>query len=362
MFPFAGAQSTEAESRRFYALFNASPSLAFIHGPGGHGNLKPILPQILAFFTEALKAVAPPTVEVPLDAQGREVPPAGALQVTATGQVSTSYPGAATVYSLNLAHAVALPKRPILTPAQLSAWVRAVSKATAIPGAKPPASSMTDSGYVTAETSVSGSLLAMEPGIQLSTEIVKPKQAARYPVRMLLSDEVSRVTFQTKNADSGIAEKQEAYKRLKQLAIEGNLAFWISVRPSPPGTEDLKAPVLGPYYLLCLRAELVGKTLLGMRVDDTIRAIDYLAQRPDVDPKNITAEAAGHEALVLLHAAILDPRLQHITLHALPPTYTQILQTPLPTDTPQDLLPGVLLHYDTPDLIRALGSRVTVLP
>jgi dienelactone hydrolase len=78
MFPFAGAQSTYAEASRFYSLFpstnlssrperaarsgetrtsaltNASANLSFITGPGGHGNLRPILPQILAFFTTHL--------------------------------------------------------------------------------------------------------------------------------------------------------------------------------------------------------------------------------------------------------------------------------------------------------------------
>ncbi len=32
----------------------------------------------------------------------------------------------------------------------------------------------------------------------------------------------------------------------------------------------------------------------------------------------------------------------------------------MPIDAPEDILPGVLLHYDIPDLIGALGSRVTV--
>jgi hypothetical protein len=29
-------------------------------------------------------------------------------------------------------------------------------------------------------------------------------------------------------------------------------------------------------------------------------------------------------------------------------------------DAPQDILPGVLLKYDIPDLVRVLGDRVTV--
>jgi hypothetical protein len=31
----------------------------------------------------------------------------------------------------------------------------------------------------------------------------------------------------------------------------------------------------------------------------------------------------------------------------------------MPIDAPEDILPGVLLHYDIPDIIKALGPRLT---
>jgi hypothetical protein len=130
-------------------------------------------------------------------------------------------------------------------------------------------------------------------------------------------------------------------------------------RPSPPGGEETKSPILGPFYMTELRAELVGKTILGMRVDDVIHAVDYLASRPDVDPNNITAVASGHMGLVLLHAAVLDPRLKHITIDHTLESYASLLKAPMPLDAPQDILPGVLLKYDIPDLVRVLGPRVT---
>jgi hypothetical protein len=30
----------------------------------------------------------------------------------------------------------------------------------------------------------------------------------------------------------------------------------------------------------------------------------------------------------------------------------------MPIDAPEDILPGVLLHYDIPDLVQALGPRL----
>ena len=359
MFPFIGAQATEAESRRFYTLFQSSDHLAFIHGPGGHGNLRPILPQILTFFSEALKAAPPPDLPPTglYDSRDKEVAPEGALQVTPTGQVSTSYPGAATVFSLNLAHAQTLPKRRALTLTQLHQAIRKVSGEQAFPGQY-----HLDPGNGASSLSAGGvedfnPSFQSEPGISFGIDLAVPQSPGRHPARLLLIDALDDPS------NAPMTPSLQANRQLRdRLADAGNLVLTLPARPARPGTEELKAPILGPFYLLGLRAELVGKTLLGMRTDDVLRSVDYLAARKDVDPNDITAEASGHQALVLLHAAILDPRLKHITLHALPPTYTQLLATPLPLDAPQDLLPGVLLHYDTPDLLRALGPRVTLLP
>ena len=130
-----------------------------------------------------------------------------------------------------------------------------------------------------------------------------------------------------------------------------------SPRPSPPGTEETKSPLLGPFYITELRAELVGRTLLGLRADDVIRVIDYLATRPDVDPKQITVVAEGHLALVALHSAVLDSRITHVS-DGPQRTYRELVGDPTPRDAPQDVLPGVLRQYDVPELRRVLGPRL----
>jgi hypothetical protein len=79
-----------------------------------------------------------------------------------------------------------------------------------------------------------------------------------------------------------------------------------------------------------------------------------------VDPNQITAQASGHLGLVLLHAAALDPHLKHITIDHILESYKSLLENPMPIDAPEDILPGVLLHYDIPDLIQTLGPRLTL--
>ena len=84
--------------------------------------------------------------------------------------------------------------------------------------------------------------------------------------------------------------------RFESLAAVGNIVLAITLRPSPPGTEDMKSRILGPFHLLSLRADLFSRTLVGMRINDVARITDYLASRPDVDPNRIVAIGSGQWA------------------------------------------------------------------
>jgi cephalosporin-C deacetylase-like acetyl esterase len=393
MFPYAGARTSAAEARRFYALFdpasagsstgaqepgiptgpNLNPdtsnsvplnaALQFIVGIGGHGNLRPLQSQIVQFFLTHLAHSSAAPILPPPPAPGASpfaLPPgipASAFQVTPTGQVLTSYPNSATVHTLNLKHADELiaraPRIKHLTLADTQRQVREVTHATAQPGAfraiVHDAADYLESGGVTHMNLYFPS----EPGIGFGVHLDYPTTPGRHPAVVFVGDPVDP------SADRLAPAEQAELQQIQRASAAGEVVLAITPRPSPPGTEETKSPILGPYYLTELRAELVGKTLLGMRVDDVIRAIDYLASRPDVDPNNITAQASGHLGLVLLHAAVLDPRLKHITVdHALQ-SYQSLLEAPMPIGAPEDILPGVYLHYDIGDLLHALGPRLT---
>lgn len=367
MFPWAGLISTAQEARRFYSLFDPkaegtpnpnrdsghplptptgptlnpdSPNtiapdapLQVIAGIGGHGNLRPLTSQIVSFFLVNLAHSNAQPILPPPPAPGASpfAPPdvpAGALQVTPTGQVATSYPDAVTVHTLTLRRAAEKIPNFVApqTLLQVQTDIREVTNAEAVPGGPP-------SGFQGLKFPDFGA----HPG---STPAPIPA------ILLVMSDKLGSPGNPTED-DS------------KALSMAGNFVLGFVPRPSPPGTEETKSPILGPFYMTELRAEQVGKTLLGMRVDDVIRAVDYLAARPDIDPNNITAVASGHMGLVLLHAAVLDPRLKHITIDHVLQSYDSLLKAPMPLDAPQDVLPGVLLKYDIPDIVHVLGPRLT---
>jgi hypothetical protein len=268
-----------------------------------------------------------------------------ALQVTPTGQVLSSYPHSATVFTLNQQRATAkIPaKRLALTPGKLAADIRKVTGAEAVPGRYRPSAELlaAKSGPI---------VLSSGAEIQLQCELSLPSGAGRHPAVLLLTPD-------SIHGDSPIARANRA--KFDELAAAGNVVLAVTPRPSPPGTDDMKSPLLGPLYLLSLRADLVARSLIGLRIDDVMRATDYLATRADVDPGKITAIASGHMGLVLLHTAVLDPRLKHITIDHVLVSYLSLLDAPLPIGAPEDILFGVLLRYDIPDLAKSLGARLT---
>jgi cephalosporin-C deacetylase-like acetyl esterase len=390
MFPFAGARATVTEARRFYSIFDAAsagtpakgemPSVPatpdgpalnadttnqvsltahfqFITGPGHHGALRPIMGNIIGFFMRNLEPGSDAGhAKIPEDYLqfGPQNPMAklgkSALQVTPTGQVATSYPGCATVHSLNLERAEKIlpEKRPFVPEDPLATAVRQETGADAIPG---------ESKFgASALTQESGKSTLTLDGFGLVGALAVPRAAGRHPAVILLVPDFIE-------GDSAIDRANKA--EFERLAAAGNVVLALTPRPSPPGWDEMKSPILGPDYLLSLRAVLVGKTLVGLRVDDVIRATDYLAQRRDVDAARISAVGSGHMGLVLMHAAVLDERLTHITVDHVLESYWSLIAAPMPVGAPEDVIPGVLRRYDIPDLVHALGARLTerdVLP
>jgi hypothetical protein len=233
-------------------------------------------------------------------------------------------------------------KRPPLSGEKLADAIRELTGAEAKPGA-----AKFDTNLLQAK---SGAIVLPSDGIGLEGEIAVPRTPGRHAAVLLLTPD-------SIEGNSKIASLNKA--KFEALASRGDVVLALTPRPSPPGTEEALSPRLGSFYRLSLRADLVGRTLVGLRTDDVIRAVDYLASRSDVDAVRISAAASGHEGLVLLHAAVLDRRLRHIAAdHALS-SYRSLLNAPMPVDAAEDVVPGVLLRYDLGDVKSELGARLT---
>jgi cephalosporin-C deacetylase-like acetyl esterase len=329
MFPFEGARQTYEEVKRIYKLYGAEDHLQWITGPGGHGNLGPISPAILGFFIHHL--AGGPAGDANFMAMRPQHPEN--LLCTPTGQVSTSL-GGETVASLyqNRIPPAKLPVSP-----SLRDDIRALTGVTVKPGASLGRVVTTDQreGYRIDAVAI------QSEGTEVTGLIAVPDSSGRKPAVLLL------------NPQQGDFDR---------LAKSGHIVMTLEPRPSPPGTEGAKSPYLGTFNLLSLRAFLVGKTIVGMRVEDTIHAVDWLSARADVDASAITVYGNGPMGPVVLHAAALDSRIRSVIVENTLTSYRMILEQPLHRNVSEVLIPGVLRKYDMGDLLATISPRpVTVI-
>jgi hypothetical protein len=106
----------------------------------------------------------------------------------------------------------------------------------------------------------------------------------------------------------------------------------------------------------------VGKTILGLRIDDVIRAVNWLGARPNVDRNKISAYGNKASSMAVLHAAVLDTRIQRVAIENTLGSYRMIVDQPVHRNVSEVVVPGVLLHYDVIDLIRAVPPRqITII-
>jgi cephalosporin-C deacetylase-like acetyl esterase len=336
MFPFEGARQSVEEAKGVYKLYGAEDRLQWITGPGGHGNLGPISPAILGFFVHYLKdGPAGDAPFTPLRIQN-----AADLLCTPTGQVSTSI-GGETIPSIIRAHAAQMLPKTRASGAELMDDIRGLAGVEARPktGVVFNIESAAGGGYDEHPVALQG-----EKG-ELHGSISVPAIAGRKPAVLILDSEPRETIAQTVHA----------------LVQSGRVVMVMGVTPAPPGAEGLKSPYLGTFNLLGLRALLVGESILGMRVDDAIRAMDLLSARSDVDPASITVYGNGAMGAVVLHAAVLDSRIRRVVIENTLTSYRMVLDEPLHRNISEILIPGVLRKYDMGDLLLAVGGRVTVI-
>ncbi len=344
MFPFAGARRSVDEAKRIYALYGADDHLQWITGPGRHGNLRPIYPEIMGFFLHWLTgSTQMPTVEA------LAAPPAQELLCTQTGQVANSL-GGATVYTLNRTYTPPVKAKAVLTnSAQLARFREQVAGEVRreLALGESPGASAVQVRVASNETKTGYKLQTLRfmsaAGMELPASLAIPDGEGKKPAVLVLEPE------------------PPTDEEVGRLARAGNIVLVLQLPPDVKDSEGTKSPLLGPFYVATLRAFLVGKTLVGMRVDDVLRAVSWLSVRDDVDGARLSAQGTGPMGIVLLHAAVLEPRIQSITLDRTLLSYRNAIEEPVTRDLAQSVIPGVLLHYDLDDLVMAIAPRTVVI-
>lgn len=151
---------------------------------------------------------------------------------------------------------------------------------------------------------------------------------------------------------------------IEKLIAAGHVVLSVDLRGYGE-TADAKQG--GKYHNQEFRTAMVamhvGRPLMGQRVDDVLAALDAMANHPRVDPAAIRLVGVGRTGPVALHAAALEPRFVGLTLRDSIDSWTDdVVARPLAPQMLSQVVPGVLAHYDLPDLAAMLAGRFSVEP
>ncbi|MBI5282579.1 MAG: acetylxylan esterase [Candidatus Solibacter usitatus] len=292
-FPIAGARATFEAARQHYESIDAPGRVSFFEYDDTHGWSQPRRQAAYAFLDKHLKGIDAPAVEEPLVTE-----PESSLWVTPTGYLANTF-GSETVFSLNAALAREIyPRRraaSIQDPNTLRALIR---QRLAIPDL-----------HLAARTVAPGP----KPAIL----------AAGVPAADL--DDLRKAGFVVRSLD---LPKYEAGRSGYSSAYQAAAREWLH-----------------------------GRSLLGIQVAEMTAALYELAADPQVHPARIAVWGKGNAGVTALLTAALQPGVAKVLAEGSVTSWFAITQAPLHEDTTALIVPGVLVDFDLPDLVRLIAPR-----
>ncbi len=339
MFPFAGAQAAHDEALRYYDLLGARDNLQWFTGPGHHGAIRPLMPQIAEFYRHWLLASDHP----PMEMAALKSPPLHDLECTSTGQVTTALKGR-TIYEINQERARAI----LPAKAQVRTHADLAQLQSRLKHEIPLVTGMQTGSGPTAKVTVTKT--EQRSAYRLETLVFPSRSGMNLPAMLAIPEKPGRSPALLMSGDSPLDHD------LDQAAKAGQVVLAMTPVPWPP-SGDKPRPTMGTMLPWTSRAFLVGKTVVGMRTEDVLAAVEWLSKQPQVDAARISAYGEGASGVVLLHAAVLEPHIRRITIEHTLSTYASVVNVPVHRHVAESVIPGVLLDYDLDDLMIAVAPR-----
>ncbi len=140
------------------------------------------------------------------------------------------------------------------------------------------------------------------------------------------------------------------YDYAHQLALRG----YVVLAPDARGFGERAADGMGCAWAMTAGL-LLGKILVGLRVWDAMRAIDYLQTRPEVDPTRIGCVGLSWGGTHTMYTAALDERVRAAVISGAFGTFKDAL-----IDTEEcacQYVPALLRHADLPDITALIAPR-----
>jgi cephalosporin-C deacetylase-like acetyl esterase len=278
------------------------------------------------------------------------------LNCTTTGQVLTSLGGRSVVQLNRDRVKELLPPGLFCTqgadPSSAREQVRAqLSKLLAIPSKRSPLNDRILASLPGRKLRIDEIQFESEPGVRITGWFVRAKEgAAVRPCVLFVSDGL---------ADEAVAEPSP----LDEILSQGNAICAINLRGITLSTPQ--PPSGGPVFYRGMELKerfawtnlVLGSPVIGQRVWDILRCLDYLKTRQDVEGSQIRVLGRGPAGLAALMAGALDESVRSVLLDRTLATYASIVDAEDYAIALDWFVPGILQHFDIPDIAAAIYPR-----
>jgi len=202
-----------------------------------------------------------------------------------------------------------------------------------------------------------------EPGIYIPAWIFVPaKRKDTLPTVLYFSEdgiESDGMEFEGAEA-SGIQ-----HGVLDEFARKGYLVVAADVRgigeTRPSSGSRLSSESFGQLFnfdtAISYAAWSMNQSLLGMRVLDVVRSVDYVMDREDIGANDLHVIGKGTAALWCLYAAVFDERIRSLTCDQCLLSYRSITESDRYLYDAGVFIPDVLLHLDLQEVAAAIAPR-----
>jgi len=201
-----------------------------------------------------------------------------------------------------------------------------------------------------------------EPGIYVSSWVFMPEKRQPDPPIVYVNEAgiaADGMEFEGSEASGIKPGPLEDLARRGHLVIAADLRGIGETRPSHP------SPSSGGEFRhlfdvetgLAYMAWYIDRSLFGMRVQDLLRTVDYVLSRPDAQAREVRVIGKDMGALWALYAAALDPRITAAVCERGLISYRALTSVDRYLHGANVFVPGVLRHFDLPQVAAAAGGR-----
>lgn len=337
---------TYNEAQEIYNVLGVPDNLRYFEEDAQHGYLKPRREEAVRWFRKWFYDDDTPISE-PFDLP---VMATSELQVTTTGQVNTEFTDEKTVTELNveMADEYAVSRADFWaqnTPDSTLNKVRELIRWENYDAVQIEETGTIDrDGYTVTKLKInSGDHVPVTGLMFVPIGLSTPAPAVVY------------VDGRGKNMDA------EADGVLEQIFVDsGKVVLTVDVRgfgettdnpslnESKHGNKEHRNAVISAY---------IGKTLIGQRVEDIMKALDVILARTDVNPDDVTLIGIDRAGSAVLHAAVLDDRVTKTIIRQSFESWLPMVGNPTELHNMTHVVPFALKYYDLPDLVNTLPEN-----